>query len=151
MAPVQQTRDSSPRATGPAGGQFEAKVGTHYALALLASTEPFGLPGAIVDRLEFQRGGQDHPLDDVIVRGATPQGDDRCLEVQVKRSMAFTENDANFASIVDGIVRARKIDPGRCFAVAIERTTAWLHKRASKRSQPFGEQAPSRPFESLVP
>lgn len=116
-------KDSSPRSTGPAGGQFETKVGTHYALALLANTEPLGLPGAIVDRLEFQRGGQGHPLDDVIVRGATPQGEDRCLEVQVKRSMAFTENDANFQSVVDGIVRARKIDPARRFAVAIERTT----------------------------
>ncbi len=115
--------DSSPRATGPAGGQFEAKVGTHYALSLLANTEPFGLPGAIVDRLEFQRGGQGHPLDDVIVRGVTHQGEQRCLEVQVKRSMAFTENDANFASIVEGIVRARKVEPSRRFAVAIERTT----------------------------
>lgn len=123
MKPAQRTKDSSPRSTGPAGGQFEAKVGTHYALALLASTEPFGLPGAIVDRLEFQRGGKDHPLDDVIVRCKTPEGEDRCLEVQVKRSMAFTENDANFASIVDAIVRARKIEPNRRFAVAIERTT----------------------------
>lgn len=116
-------KDSSPRSTGPAGGQFETKVGTHYALALLANTEPLGLPGAVVDRLEFQRGGQGHPLDDVIVRGATPQGEDRCLEVQAKRSMAFTENDANFQSVVDGIIRARKIEPDRRFAVAIERTT----------------------------
>ena len=104
-------KDSSPRSTGPAGSQFETKVGTHYALALLANTEPLGLPGAVVDRLEFQRGGQGHPLDDVIVRGVTPQGEDRCLEVQVKRSMAFTENDANFQSVVDGIVRAREIEP----------------------------------------
>jgi len=37
--------------------------------------------------------------------------------------MAFTESDANFASIVDGIVKARKIEPDRRFAVAIERTT----------------------------
>ncbi len=115
--------DSSPRATGPAGGQFEAKVGTYYALALLADTEPLGLPGVVIDRLEFQRGGQGHPLDDIIVRGVTPRGEDRCLEVQVKRSMAFTEKDANFASIVDAIVRARKIEPDRRFAVAIERTT----------------------------
>lgn len=78
----------------------------------------------MIDRLEFQRGGQDHPLDDVIVRGTTPEGEDRCLEIQVKRSMAFTESDANFALIVDGIVRARKIDPHRRFAVAIERTTS---------------------------
>ncbi|HDO51477.1 MAG TPA: hypothetical protein ENH05_01930 [Rhizobiales bacterium] len=90
---------------------------------MLANTEPLGLPGAVVARLEFQRGGQGHPLDDVIVRGATPHGDDRCLEVQAKRSMAFTENDAKFQSVVDGIVRARKIEPDRRFAVAIERTT----------------------------
>ena len=117
------TQDSSPRATGPAGGQFEAKVGAHYALALLVNTEPLGLPGASIVRLEFQRGGQGHPLDDVIVRGVTPQGARRCLEVQVKRSMAFTECDANFASIVGGIVKAREMDPDRRFAVAIERTT----------------------------
>lgn len=116
--------DASPRSTGPAGPQFEAKVGTHYALAVLANTESFGLPGAIVDRIEFQRGGQGHPLDDVIVRGVTPQGEYRCLEVQVKRSISFTENDANFAAIVGGIVRARKIEANRRFAVAIERTTS---------------------------
>ena len=37
--------------------------------------------------------------------------------------MSFTENDANFASIVEGIVNARKAEPNRRFAVAIERTT----------------------------
>ena len=123
MTRTRQARDHSPRATGPSGPQFEAKVGTHYALALLANTEPFGLPGAIVDRLEFQRAGQGHPLDDVIVRGKTPQGEHRCLEVQVRRSMAFTEKDTDFASIVAAIVTARKIEPDRRFAVAIERTT----------------------------
>ncbi len=123
MSAKLNVEDPSPRATGPAGGQFEAKVAAHYALALLATTEPLGLPGTIADRIEFQRGGQGHPLDDVIVKGVTPQGERRCLEVQVKRSIAFTQKDANFASIVDGIVRARKIEPNRRFAVAIERTT----------------------------
>ena len=33
----------SPRASGPAGPQFGAKVGAHYALALLAQTEACGL------------------------------------------------------------------------------------------------------------
>jgi hypothetical protein len=115
--------DSSPRATGPAGGQFEAKVGAHYALALLANTEPFGLPGATIDRIEFQRAQQGHPLDDVIVWGLTQQGEQRCLEVQAKRSMSFTMKDTNFASVIAGIVKARKLDPYRRFAVAIERTT----------------------------
>ncbi|MEJ8562311.1 hypothetical protein QTO30_14495 [Yoonia sp. GPGPB17] len=90
---------------------------------MLATTEPFGLPGATIDRIEFQRGGQEHPLDDVIVHGKTIEGEDQCLEVQVKRAMAFTERDANFASIVEGVVSARKIEPDRRFAVAIERTT----------------------------
>ena len=115
--------DSSPRSTGPAGSQFEAKVGTHYSLALLATTEPLGLPGAIVDRLEFQRASQGHPLDDVIVWGKTSQGEERCLEIQVKRSIAFTEKDADFRSVVDRIVRARTNAPNRRFVVAIERTT----------------------------
>ena len=115
--------DLSPRSTGPAGSQFEAKVGTHYALALLASTEPFGLPGAIIDRIEFQRGGQGHPLDDLIVHGKSAQGEDQCLEVQIKRAMKFTVRDENFTSIVDGIFRARSKEPNRRFAVAIERTT----------------------------
>jgi hypothetical protein len=60
MSGARPIAESSPGATGPAGPQFEAKVGTHYALALLACTDPFGLPGVVVDRLEFQRGGQAH-------------------------------------------------------------------------------------------
>jgi len=123
MSTNSDAKDSSPRATGPAGGQFEAKVGTHYALALLARTEPFGLPGAVIDLIEFQRGGQGYPLDDVIVKGVTRLGQRRCLEIQVKRSMAFTENDDNFSSIVEGIVTARKTEASRRFAVAVERTS----------------------------
>ena len=123
MAGPQSKIDSSPRATGPAGAQFEAKVATHYALALLANTEPVGLPGVVVDRLEFQMKGLGYPLDDVIVFGTTPQGENRCLEIQVKRSMAFTKKNPKFASIVERIVSARKTVIDRRFAVAIERTT----------------------------
>ena len=120
---ARQTRDTSPRAAGPASPQFEAKVATHYALALLARTEAFGLPGAMVDRLEFQRSGQGYPLDDIIIKGTTKAGDRCCLEVQAKRSMSFTVGDDTFASIAADIVDARKTDPTRRFAVAIERTS----------------------------
>jgi len=113
--------DTSPRASGPAGSQFEAKVAMHYALALLAQTEPFGLPGAVVERIEFQRGGQGHPLDDIIVKGVTTSGDARCLEVQAKRSMAFTEGDENFAAVVKAIVEARRADETRKFAAAVDK------------------------------
>jgi len=118
-----QMRDTSPRASGPAGSQFEAKVATHYALAVLAQTEAFGLPGAIVDRLEFQRSGQGHPLDDIIIKGTSQAGDRCCLEVQAKRSISFTKGNDNFASIVADIIESRKTDPARRFAVAIERTS----------------------------
>lgn len=116
-------KDTSPRAAGPAGPQFEAKVATHYALAVLAQTEAFGLPGAIVDRLEFQRSGQGHPLDDIIVKATARTGEQRCLEVQAKRSMSFTEGDEIFAAVVAAIVEGRKKDAGRRFAVALERTS----------------------------
>jgi hypothetical protein len=98
-------------------------VATHYALGLLSQTEAFGLPGAIIDRIEFQRKGLGHPLDDIIVKAATRSGEQRCLEVQAKRSMAFTEADNNFAAVVAAIVESRKTDPSRRFAVAIERTS----------------------------
>lgn len=116
-------KDTSPRAAGPAGPQFEAKVATHYALAVLAQTEAFGLPGAIVDRLEFQRSGQGHPLDDIIVKATTSTGEHRCLEVQAKRSMSFSEGDEKFSAVVAGIVEGRKKGAGRRFAVALERTS----------------------------
>ncbi len=150
MTGARPIADSSPRATGPAGGQFEAKVGTHYALGLLANTEPFGLPGAIIDRLEFQRGGQGHPLDDVIVHGVTHKGEQRCLEVQVKRSMAFTKNDANFASIVEGIVRARKIEPSRHFAVAIERTTGTIDNGVQEALELAQQTVDAASFQKLL-
>lgn len=119
----QPKKDTSPRAAGPAGPQFEAKVATHYGLAVLAQTEAFGLPGAIVDRLEFQRSGLGHPLDDIIVKATTRTGEQRCLEVQAKRSMSFTEGDEKFAAVVAAIVEGRKKDAGRRFAVALERTS----------------------------
>ena len=117
-------KDVSPRASGPAGGTFEAHVATHYALALLAQTEARGLPGVLIDRIEFQRSGQGHPLDDIIVKGpANGSGVRRVLEVQAKRSMAFSQGDGNFKDIMRGVVAGWKVDPDRRFAVAIERTS----------------------------
>ncbi|MDG1286796.1 MAG: hypothetical protein P8P30_04440 [Rickettsiales bacterium] len=116
-------KDSSPRATGPAGAQFEVKVGTHYALAMLVGTEAFGMPNVEVKRIEFQRHQQGYPLDDVIVKGITKSGEEKCLEIQAKRSIAFTENNQNFATIVANIVKSRTIAPSRYYAAAIERTT----------------------------
>ena len=118
--------EPSPRATGPAGSQFEILVGVHYALAVLARTEAFGLPGAFAEEIAFQRGNQGHPLDDVILRGVSDAGEARILDVQVKRSMAFTQGDANFAAVVKAIVDTRRDETDgklRRYAVAIERTS----------------------------
>ncbi len=95
----------------------------HYALAVLAQTEAFGFPGAIIDRLEFQRSGLGYPLDDIIVKAVTPTGELRCLEVQAKRAMSFTEGDEKFAAVVAAIVEGRNKDASRRFAVALERTS----------------------------
>ena len=56
------SKDSSPRATGPAGVR--------------------------VDRIEFQESSQRHPLDDVIVRGVICFHEKRCREIQAKRRRA---------------------------------------------------------------
>ncbi|NQY15704.1 MAG: hypothetical protein HRT81_17910, partial [Henriciella sp.] len=116
-------QDASPRATGPAGPQLEVKVGTHYALALLAETEPFGLPGVTIEKIEFQRKGLGHPFDDIIVKGVDRDGRPKCLEIQAKRSMAFTESDGNFPVLVADMLEGWRADPTRRFAAAIERTT----------------------------
>lgn len=122
----QAKRDQSPRRTGPAGPQFEVKVATHYALALLAETEPFGLPGYRVREILFQRSAQGHPLDDVILSAVDAAGNERYLDVQAKRSIAFRESDENFRKVVAAIAETLKNDElgsKTQFGVAIERTS----------------------------
>ena len=60
---------TSPASSGPAGSHFKGQVGAHYLLSMLTGTEPRGLPGTMIDRIEFQRAAEGHPLDDVIVQG----------------------------------------------------------------------------------
>jgi hypothetical protein len=65
---------AAPAATGNAGPQFEGKVGAFYLLALLAGSEPRGLPGAAIRTIGFQQRGSGHPLDDVIVEAVNGDG-----------------------------------------------------------------------------
>ncbi|MBA30206.1 MAG: hypothetical protein CME95_15860 [Hyphomonadaceae bacterium] len=109
--------------TGPAGPQFEVSVGVHYALAVLAETECFGLPGAVASKIAFQRRDQGHPLDDIILTGVSWEGATQTLEIQAKRSLSFTKSNTVFGDIVADMVAAQSIDPERRFAVAIERTS----------------------------
>jgi hypothetical protein len=49
---------ASPAATGPGGSHFEGQVGAHYLLSMLVGAEPRGLPGTVIERVEFQRSGE---------------------------------------------------------------------------------------------
>jgi hypothetical protein len=121
---------SSPRASGPSGAGFEVSVAVHYALVLLGAGEARGLPGASVQSIEFQRGAFGHPFDDIVVRAQGVGGEQRVLDVQVKRSLTFTASDTAFAAVALQIVKSFSEPDAldRVFAVAIERTTTRIEE-----------------------
>ena len=90
----------SPAAAGPAGPRFEGKVGALYMLALLAGSEPRGLPGAVVRAVRFQQAADGRPLDDVTVDALNADGSEAFLDLQAKRTINFTRSDTNFADVV---------------------------------------------------
>jgi hypothetical protein len=91
---------ASPAAAGPSGALLEGHVGAQYLLPLLSGGEPRGLPGVVVTRVAFQRASLNHPMDDVIVSGHDRQGRPATLELQAKRTIAFTASDKIFADVV---------------------------------------------------
>ena len=99
---------SSPISTGPAGSYFEAQVGAHYLLTMLIGAEPRGMPGTTVDRVEFQRAAEGHPLDDIIVHAHDWQGNNAVLEIQVKRTVSFAPSDREFNKVVAQIAEAAR-------------------------------------------
>lgn len=118
---------TSPAASGPAGSLFEGQVGAAYFLSMLASAEPRGLPGTIIDRIELQRAGEGYPLDDIIVQAHDGAGNLFTLEIQVKRTIDFTTSDAVFKNVVAQMAHAAR-KPGfwdrkHGLAVATARTS----------------------------
>jgi hypothetical protein len=99
---------SSPASSGPAGSLFEGQVGAHYLLSMLTGAEPRGLPGTMIQRIEFQRAAEDRPLDDVIVHAHDVHGVPVVLEIQVKRSITFASADPVFRAVVGQIVEASR-------------------------------------------
>lgn len=97
---------ASPASSGPAGSLFESQVGAYYLLSLLAGSEPRGLPGWTVARVEFQRAGEERHLDDVIVHAQNAQGKTAVLEIQVKRELTFAPSDDVFKDVVGQIAAA---------------------------------------------
>ena len=99
---------TSPASSGPAGSHFEGQVGAHYLLSMLTGTEPRGLPGTTIDRIELQRAAEGRPLDDVIVYAHDARGNPAVLEIQVKRSITFAHSDPIFRAVVGQIVEASR-------------------------------------------
>ncbi|MDP1947074.1 MAG: ATP-binding protein [Nitrospirota bacterium] len=99
---------TNPASSGPAGSHFEGQVGAHYLLSMLTGTEPRGLPGTTIDRIEFQRAAEGRPLDDVIVHAHDLRGAPAVLEIQVKRSITFASTDRVFRAVVGQIVEASR-------------------------------------------
>src|SRR5690606_7928463 len=97
---------NSPSASGPAGSHFEGQVGAFYLLALLTGSEPRGLPGTMIDRIQFQRADEGFPLDDIIVRAHDNLGNFSVLEMQVKRTIRFSPGDDVFCKVVAQIAEA---------------------------------------------
>ena len=102
------TEGTSPAASGPAGSLFEGQVGAFFLLSLLVRAEPRGLPGTMIDRVEFQRAPEGHPLDDVIIHGHDAHGKPVLLEVQVKKTITFAPSDPIFRSVVGQIAQASR-------------------------------------------
>lgn len=121
-------RASSPAATGPAGPFVEGSVGAHYLLTLLANANPRGLPGVVINRVEFQRASDGHPLDDVVIRGLDVAGNAVVLEVQVKRSITFAPSDGVYRDVVQQLAAALSsldlTNEHRQFAVATDRMSS---------------------------
>ncbi len=118
---------TSPAARGPAGSHFEGQVGAYYLLSMLTGSEPRGLPGAAIDRIELQRAAEGFPLDDIIVHSHDTHGDPAVIEIQVKRNIDFTPSDPEFRAVVGQIVEASR-KPGFWtsnydLAIAIARTS----------------------------
>ena len=99
---------TSPASSGPAGSHFEGQVGAHYLLSMLTGTEPRGLPGTTIDRIELQRAAEGRLLDDVIVYAHDARGNPAVLEIQVKRSITFAHSDPIFRAVVGQIVEASR-------------------------------------------
>jgi hypothetical protein len=120
---------TSPSGSGPAGAHFEARVGGYYLLALLLDSEPRGLPGGRIDRVQFQGAGEGFPLDDVIVHAAMATGRRAIADIQVKRAISFSPGDAVFrkvASQVADAVKTGKLDDADDYVMAIATArTSW--------------------------
>lgn len=118
-------RGSSPASRGAAGAYLEGEIGALYLLALLSGNRAPGLPSARVTSVRFQ--GVDHgfKLDDLIIKGVGASGD-VLLEIQSKRDIQFSPNDAVYKDVALQIASSRIGDvpaERHLFGIATQRTS----------------------------
>lgn len=92
-----------PAASGPAGAEFEAKVGSSFLLAMLADAPARGLPRSIIENVSFLKGDDGCPMDDVIVSTKCTSGGIATLEIQAKRSITFAPQDVVFKKVMSQV------------------------------------------------
>src|SRR3546814_18263352 len=80
-------------------------LGAFYLLAMLAGTEPRGMPGARLEQVRFHGVDLGYALDDLILHGRATTG--TCLlEIQSKREIPFAPRDAVFQEVCTQIARS---------------------------------------------
>lgn len=119
-----------PSSTGPAGADFEARVGATQMLAMLKGAPARGLPEVNIERIELQRASDGFPLDDVIIHGRDASGSPATLQIQVKREISFSPKDGVFKDVVGQIAEAVN-DPTffasrNTFAIATAKATGLI-------------------------
>ena len=91
---------ASPYSSGGGGSKFEDRVVAYYLTALLSGTRARGVPGKHVVKALTQRAAFGEPLDDLIITGLLDSGEEAKLHLQIKSSLRFTENNAEWVTIV---------------------------------------------------
>lgn len=111
---------------GGAGVYIEGELGAFYLLALLAGTEPRGLPGVTLDHVRFQGADDGYALDDIVLHGTDRTGT-ALLEIQSKRTIRFSAKDPLFeqvcGQIAKTVARDGVSDDRHLLAVATQRTS----------------------------
>lgn len=86
--------------TGGAGFAYEDGVAALYLATILTEGAPPGLPDARCERLSFQRGENNHPLDDLVVEARRQDGETVRLDLQITTNIALSAGNVKFADIV---------------------------------------------------
>lgn len=121
-----QAKGSSPVGRGGVGVYIEGELGAFYLLSMLAGSEPRGLPGSRLVKVQFQAVDAGFTLDDLVLHGVSALGP-TVLEIQSKRTVTFAPKDVVFADICSQIARTRSSptvpESRHGLAVATQRTS----------------------------